>query len=258
MNKWFFVFLFFILCFWASAQDDITFSRISGVVTECKKNVPLSYVHVINETSKLACLADLNGNFTIYAKSGDILKFSYIGFKPAFIDMKIEELNNFQSICLSSDTILLKEVVVLPYSNYNEFKQRFMALKVESKEYAIPGVTLKERTTLHNFDDEKYVKSLGFALSSPISALYYNFSRHQKNIRKYYQFENEKWQQYAIDQKYNREIVGNLTGLKDDKLTVFMAWCNFSKDYLIIASEYDIALKIKEKYILYCDNHECK
>lgn len=258
MNKWVLISFLTFIFFRVDAQEDNTYSIVSGVVVECKKNIPLSYVHIINESTKQACLADVNGNYAIYAKYGDILKFSYIGFKPAFKDMKVEKLGQFLPICLSSDTILLKEVVVLPYSNYTEFKKHFLALKVENSEYAIPGITLKERTTIHNMESEKYVKSLGFALSSPISALYYNLSRHEKNIRKYYQLENEKWQQYAIEKKYNRTIVAKLTGLNDEKLTFFMAWCNFSRDYLLIATEYEISTKIKEKFDLYCDNHECK
>ena len=258
MIKLVLLFSLFVVFSRVNAQVEISFSKISGVVLECRKNVPLSYVHVVNETSKSGFLTDSVGNFAINVKPGDILKFSSIGFKPTFIEMNIEKINFFHSVCLSLDTLLLPEAVILPYNNYDEFKHQFLALKVKSTEYSIPGVTLKQRTTLHNLDDEKYVKSLGFALASPISALYYNFSRHEKNIRKYYQFENEKWQQYEIDQKYNRKIVATITGFKDEKLTDFMAWCNFSRSFLIITTEYEIVKKIKEKYDLYCDNHESK
>lgn len=258
MKKCFFVFSLFIICFWAKAQNNVAFSIISGVVSECKNNVPLSYVHVVNETSKNACIADFNGNFRIYAKPNDILKFSYIGFKPVFIEMNVNEINKLHSICLSSDTILLKEVVVLPFSNFNELKHEVLAIKLKESEYSIPGITLKNRTTVHNLNDEKYVKSLGFALSSPISALYYNFSRREKNIRKYYQLENDKWQQYEIDKKYNKNVVESVTGLKNDDAVKFMVWCNFTREYLLLASEYNIALRIKEKYVLYCENIEHK
>jgi hypothetical protein len=144
--------------------------------------------------------------------------------------------------------------VALPFSNYTEFKQQFLSIKTDEKEYVIPGITLKERTTVHNLENEDYVNSLGFALSSPLSALYYNFSRREKNIRKYHELENNKWIQIDIDKKYNRQIVSALTGLKDEKLTHFMAWCSFDKDYLKTATDLEIALKVKEKFLLYCEN----
>jgi len=37
-----------------------------------------------------------------------------------------------------------------------------------------------------------------------------------------------------------------------------MAWCNLSKDYLLIATDYEIAYKIKEKFKLYCEHIDNK
>ena len=114
-----------------------------------------------------------------------------------------------QEICLIEDTIVLQEVTVLPFKSYPEFKNKLLSLKIEDNTYSISGITLKNPTTIHNLENEDYIKSLGFALSSPISYLYYNFSKREKSIRKYHKLENEKWNQYAIDQKYIPKIVGN-------------------------------------------------
>ncbi len=254
MKKIFAIFSFSLIILGVNAQTSTPFTKVAGKVASCKADISLSYSHIINETSKFNTLADVYGNYSIYVKPGDILRFSFLGFKTRFVEYQPGKFNS--DICLLQDTILLKEVVALPYANYTEFKKKFLALKTEEKEYAIPGITLKERTTLHLLDNEKYLSSFYVARHSPITFLYYKFNRHAKSVLRYYEMENDKWNQIDIDKKYNREIVATLTGLKEEKLTRFMVWCNFNKDYLIAATDFEIALKVKEKYLLYCEKSE--
>jgi len=256
--KWLILFSFIVLFLGANAQSNSAFNNFRGVIHSCRTNESISYVHVVNETSSYATVADSSGKFSIKAKSGDIIRFSSLGMKNLFFEISDEKFIRYQSICLNPDTFLLNEITALPFSNFKELEHQFLAIKLKDNEYFIPGVTLKTRTTVHNLNDEKYIRSLGFALSSPISALYYNLSRYEKNIRKYYQLENDKWQQYEIDRKYNKTVVTSVTGLKNDKVIKFMIWCGFSKEYLLQVTDYELAIEIKEKFELYCESIEHK
>ena len=234
-----------------NAQNDIFF-QIKGTVIDCKLHRSVSFAHIINETSGFATATDTHGLFTIIGKIDDILKISEVGFKSKFLLISENFKIEIQKICLLEDTIVLQEVTVLPFKSYSEFKNKLLSLKIEDNTYSIPGVTLKNPTTIHNLENENYIKSLGFALSSPISYFYYNFSKREKSIRKYHKLENDKWNQYAIVQKYNPKIVEKITGLKNNETIMFIAWCNLSKEYLLNATDYEIANKIKEKYKIYC------
>ncbi len=247
------IFSFFLLSFTFEliAQNNIYFA-IKGNVIDCKSNSKISFAHVINETSGFATACDSFGLFSIYGKIDDIIKISAVGYKNKFLLVAENFKNTKIENCITSDTIILQEVTVLPFSSYSQFKNKFLALKIEDKTYSIPGITLKNPTTIHNLENEDYVKSLGFALSSPISYLYYNLSKHQKSIRKYHELESDKWNQFVIDQKFNPKIVEKITGLKNIETLKFIAWCNLSKEYLLNATDYEIANTIKEKYKLYC------
>jgi len=205
---------FAIICFLlfsffgVNAQND-NFFKIKGTVIDCKLHRSVSSAHIINETSGFATATNTLGLFTIIGKIDDILKISEVGFKSKFLLISENFKIEIQEICLIEDTIVLQEVTVLPFKSYPEFKNKLLSLKIEDNTYSISGITLKNPTTIHNLENEDYIKSLGFALSSPISYLYYNFSKREKSIRKYHKLENEKWNQYAIDQKYNPKIVGN-------------------------------------------------
>jgi hypothetical protein len=50
-----------------------------------------------------------------------------------------------------------------------------------------------------------------------------------------------------IYEKFNPDIVGELTGLKGDELTEFMVFCNFSEKYLFETNQYHILVKMLEK-----------
>ena len=50
-----------------------------------------------------------------------------------------------------------------------------------------------------------------------------------------------------IGPKFARETVGNVTGLEGIELNLFIDFCNFDPDFLLNASEYEIASAILVK-----------
>ncbi len=250
MKKYNLLIIFVLIAFLGYSQEDSYF-YFNGNISDCKDNKALIYTNIVNESAGYAVASNLQGNFQIKVKVDDILKFTSIGYKTKFLIISENHIYQKQSFCMSPDTVKLQEVTVLPYSNYSEFKTQFLALKTKEDCYIIPGITLKNRTLIHNFENEDYINKM--ALGSPISYFYYKFSKREQNIRKYYEIENDKWNVYSIDQKYNKAIVEKITGLKNDETIKFMVWCNFEREYLLYATNYEINLRISVKYELYCD-----
>jgi hypothetical protein len=54
--------------------------------------------------------------------------------------------------------------------------------------------------------------------------------------------------QAVIDKKFNRQIVADLTGLKDVELDDFMLFCKLDRQFLLKANQYDILVKVLEKF----------
>ena len=52
-----------------------------------------------------------------------------------------------------------------------------------------------------------------------------------------------------IENKFNVENVGELTGLKGPEVKRFMNYCRFPEDFLLYSSEYDILEAVKKIYI---------
>ena len=85
---------------------------ISGVVTDGKIPIPGVYVSV--KGSKIQTSTDLNGNYTIEAKKGAVLVFSYIGFKS--LEKKISAIKEI-NIVMKEETIIMGEVIIIKNSN---------------------------------------------------------------------------------------------------------------------------------------------
>lgn len=89
-----------------------TLKVIKGVVRDAKTEETLIGVSVKIKNSNIGTLTDVSGKFSIKAKSGDVLLFSFVGYeakavmvgKDPNIDMK-----------LSQDLAQLKEIVVIGY-----------------------------------------------------------------------------------------------------------------------------------------------
>jgi hypothetical protein len=85
-------------------------------------------------------------------------------------------------------------------------------------------------------------------IMSPVSMIYNIFSNEAKEKRKYEEIQNREARQKIIQSKFNRESVGNLTGLEGEKLDRFMEFCNFTDEYILNTKEYFILENVKKKY----------
>ncbi|PHQ29561.1 hypothetical protein CJ305_09605 [Leeuwenhoekiella nanhaiensis] len=88
-----------------------TKKEVQGVVTS-ENGMPIPGVNVTVKGKSVGAVTDFDGNYTIEADSGDILVFSYVGFKPTEITVGSESQID---ISLQEDTAKLDEVVVVGY-----------------------------------------------------------------------------------------------------------------------------------------------
>ena len=83
----------------------------------------------------------------------------------------------------------------------------------------------------------------------------YNLFRRKAKQKKYYKKLVEGTVDFLLlGEKFNGEMVSQLTGLKDDELVKFMSFCDFSIDFLLNYSPETIKRAIKKKYQEYMIN----
>lgn len=95
---------------WAfSARTFAQDGRVSGTIRASEDNAPLVGVTVTNQNTKSKTVSDGSGKFSIAAKQGEVLVFSYIGYG----DKKVTVGSNSSiNVNLTSNTNTIEDVVV--------------------------------------------------------------------------------------------------------------------------------------------------
>jgi hypothetical protein len=214
----------FNFIFRSRVESDSTFRNITI-------SYPIRGCHIINVTQRMGTVSDANGDFKITANINDSITFSALGYEPLSIILT-ESMYDYGYIVKLKPTIYeLEEVTIQP---------------------------LLEKPTISKW--EVYTPPLpnqgGINIPtgvSPITALYNLFSKEGKQQKYYRKMIEGNADFMLIGEKFNGELVAQLTGLKDDELVKFMSYCNFSKDFLMNYSPETIKRAIKRKYQEYTE-----
>lgn len=97
-----------LVCGTAVAQSTVT-----GVVMAVGEPDPVIGANVVLKGTTNGTITDFDGNFEIEAKAGDVLVFSYLGYKTQ--EVKITNTSAPVKVTLASDNVMLDEVVAIGY-----------------------------------------------------------------------------------------------------------------------------------------------
>ena len=109
------VLLFFIPLILTAQQQNERYLNFSGVVMDSDSLEPIINVYY-SLNGKLRGISDSGGKFSIYARIGDTLSFSHIGFRTKMFNVSDSlQLDSYLvGIFMTQDTIRLQEIVVFP------------------------------------------------------------------------------------------------------------------------------------------------
>lgn len=96
--------LLFIAVHWGQAQT----MKVTGTVTEKLTGNPVAGVNILIKGTSLGTITDANGMYTIEAKKGETLVFSFIGFLAEEVLVNNEVIN----VGLTEDITNLEEIVI--------------------------------------------------------------------------------------------------------------------------------------------------
>jgi len=104
------IYFLLLLCMlpnWLQAQS----MRVSGTVTDARDNFPLFGVSVMTQDNT-GTITDLDGNYFLDVKQGDVLTFSFLGMVSQQVTVGNQSVINVE---LREDDLTLDEIVVVGY-----------------------------------------------------------------------------------------------------------------------------------------------
>lgn len=225
----------------AQAADPASPIAIRGAIISKETGERVPFVHIINQTKGLGATSDLHGKFAIKVDPTDTLVFSAVGYEKLALILADEAINLDEpiQISLAPATYELDPVQVQAFKDEAGFKQDILNMRLpEEKKIVIPGT----------YDGPRDPNARFSLASGPFSAVQNMFSKEAKEIKKYKEVIRDYPREKTIISKYNRQIVEEITGLKDEALNDFMLFCKVPDDFILTANDYEIVLAVNNCY----------
>ncbi len=171
--KLFFCSLFLLVSTWTIAQS----ISVTGKVTD-EKGQSLPGVTITIKNGKTGTNSDINGKYTLNARSSDVLVFSMVGFLNKEVPVNNQSVINVQ---LSEDNRMLNEVVVVGYGTQkrkditgsvatvkaNDFKDQPIDDPISALQGRIAGVNVVESSGQPGATPSIVIRGIS-SLSQPI------------------------------------------------------------------------------------------
>lgn len=134
MSRLFLIIVLLSLCAVALAQNETADRQgrrsYYGYVIAADNRDPIRNTHVISKMAHCGTITNLQGKFVIPAMGVDTLWVSCVGYSRRLIaiDSTMAAGRDTLLVALTSDTITLREVTIMPFYDYETFKKMFLAM----------------------------------------------------------------------------------------------------------------------------------
>ncbi len=219
------LFLFFLLPAGVWSQN-----LIKGLIFETDSSSAMPFVFVINKSTGNGTVSDNEGRFSISVTEQDTLLFSFVGYAKTSIPVK--------QIVKGKDGVMRVYLTRMPVNlgtvNVTSFK-----IKPYERDYMKDIISKSHMGTINAFN-------------SPFTAMYMQYSKEGRQVRKLAQIFEELMVEEQIQQKLSPEILRRLTGDNELDYAVFRKYCfQLSNDYILTHDGFDLYTKVMDCYRRY-------
>lgn len=221
--------------------------KLDGNIINEETRRNLSLVHIFNERTRKTTVSDTSGNFTMDVSMGDTLVFSSIGYFYKVVYVTGSMLDKGSEIVeMAPRKYEVPEAKIVVLGTYGQFKQKVLSLKLPKTRTDILRESLQKISKEVAMEVE-YNRQMDKMTQGGVLMCAKILTPEEIQMIKLGKILEKEKIQKAIEEKYNRTIVGDVTGLEDKELTEFMVFCNFSDEFLLESTQYNILIKVLEK-----------
>lgn len=207
---------------------------LGGLVFDKETKNRLNRVAITNLLTKQLVYNNIKGEFFITAQPGDILISTLSGYKTDTLKLSNQSsiIIYLQRLSIPLPEVVFKDSVLLAKAKYEETKRAF-----------------NQALRLGNSSDILNISNGAVGLG--IDAIWSAFSREGKNARRLMEIMERDYQNNLIDQIFNKDLVTRTTGLKGEKLLIFMLNYRPSYNFAVKANEYTLVSYIKHAHAMF-------
>lgn len=211
---------FLLLLFYSSVQAQ----SLQGVVTDAATGKPLVAVTVVNQVTQQAAYTNEHGVYSITSKPGDMIMFSYLGYKTVRQQKPPSVIVATLNIAMEQEAYQLREFKIMP-GNLTPFQMDSI-----------------ERRSIYRTELSRTHPS---PIMSPVSAIAEKFSTKARRTYKFQKEYVQRDEQRFIDTRYTPELVNEQTGLEGDSIGHFMYAYPMAYNFARTVSDLELKMWIR-------------
>lgn len=238
-----------LLLFLSSAQ--ISFAQsfvLRGIVYSVNDSARIPFATILNQTRTTGTVTNIDGEFSLKVFPSDSIRISAVGFEN-FLFQASDRGKEHKSIYLTTSVQQIDTIVVRAYPPKALFKQKFMSLDLPDENPI--NLHLPENIMSLNLPADAReipVHALN-ELPSVGMAIPFSGGTKSKVEKQKEELNQQKIVLEDIDRKYNNMLISSLTGInEDEKIVALKKFCNFSNEFILNNTPYDLASAIDDWY----------
>lgn len=191
---------------------------------------------IINQRSQVGIFGEADNTFQVQIDANDTLVISATGYARKKMCFKDSIGTDFHPVIkLHRLSYNLNEVTIHRQKELKQINEDIKNLGYDKKDYKLTGIQ---------------------AWASPITALYQTFSRKEKNKRRLAELINNDNRNRIVRDLLYLYSEAELIRMPESAYDDFINYLHFDDETLKIMSDYDMAIFIRDKYILYMSNKQ--
>jgi len=235
--------IFFVVILVIAKSNDIKAQNNSGgyillsgeIVSPAETSI--DGVHILNTNTNALAITDNTGFFSLSMHETHVLRISAVGFKTYYFSLKPNNREgiSYIKITLQTVTMGLKNVDIVAKEEPRA-EHLFRPKPIPAPfSFGYQGVQHEVKPTVMN----------------PISLLYDWLSKEGKQNKKLEELLKQEAVRKLIENRYESDLIWELTGYTGSELERFKQHCNLSDYFVTNATDYEFLLRIKDCYNTY-------
>lgn len=127
-----------ITCFAGVYAQQLT---VTGAVTDKKDGTPLPGVSILIKGTSTGVVTDIDGRYSIKAKKGQVLTFSFVGYKP----VELVVAGTVSNVGMEADQLAIDEVVVIGYGTVKKSDATGSVSVIGTKDFNNGAITAPDQ-----------------------------------------------------------------------------------------------------------------
>ncbi len=179
-------------------------TKIAGKIVN-EQNEDIGFAHVYNKSNGLGKVSDMFGNFSLVAKKGDTIQFSFVGYQTLTMVLEPVHVSTYMKVVLPEDSRLLPSITIFADS------QLKVPINVQGTPIFITGVSSEEeqkplkpgKVSMGTSPGVGGIPGGGVTINGPITY----FSKDEREKREAVRVKEESRETYTYNQFVSEDSV---------------------------------------------------